>query len=135
LACLPAGHHRLRSSTTGKVRRLPSQPHTQLLGIALSELPQRERGKHAGRLIWASSDNARYSVAGIRAGATLTAAEKALRHGYLFRVGLNYWYVTPVRGASAVLKVRHGIVQEVGIAVEQLAGSHQADRELMNSFD
>jgi len=34
MACLPAGQHRHRSSTTGKVRRLPSQPHTQLLGIA-----------------------------------------------------------------------------------------------------
>jgi hypothetical protein len=34
MACLPAGQRRLRSSTTGKVRRLPSHPHPQLLGIA-----------------------------------------------------------------------------------------------------
>jgi len=101
----------------------------------LGELPKRERGKYAGRVIWASTDNARYAVAGIRAGATLTAAEKALPHGYLFRVGLNDWYIAPVRGASAVLKVRQGIVEEVGIAVKQLTGSHKADRELMTSFD
>ena len=29
MACLPAGHHRHRSSATGKVRRLPSQAHPQ----------------------------------------------------------------------------------------------------------
>jgi hypothetical protein len=80
-----------------------------------------------------SSDKPRYAVDGIRAGATLTAAEQALKHGYLFRVGLNYWYIAPVRGASAVLKVRHGLVEEVWIAVKQLTGSHKADRELMTS--
>ena len=34
MACLPAGHHRHRSSSTGKVRRLPLHTHPQLLGIA-----------------------------------------------------------------------------------------------------
>jgi hypothetical protein len=34
MACLPAGHHQLRSSSTGKVRRLPHHAHPQLLGIA-----------------------------------------------------------------------------------------------------
>src|SRR5215203_7419223 len=37
MACLPAGHHRLRSSATGKVRRLPLQAHPQHSGIALPE--------------------------------------------------------------------------------------------------
>jgi len=101
----------------------------------LGELPKRERGKYAGRVIWASTDNARYAVNGIRAGATLAAAEKALPHGYLFRVGANYWYLAPARGATAVLKERGGVVEEVGIAVKQLTGSHKADRELMTSFD
>jgi hypothetical protein len=34
MACLPAGQHRHRSSSTGKVRRLPHHTHPQLLGIA-----------------------------------------------------------------------------------------------------
>jgi len=101
----------------------------------LRSLPVRERGRYKGRVVWASTDNARYAVAGIRAGATLRAAEKALPHGYLFRVGANYWYLAPVKGATAVLKERNGLVEEVGIAVKQLAGSHKADRELMTSFD
>ncbi len=101
----------------------------------LDGLPKRERGRYAGRVVWASTDNARYAVNGIRAGATLAAAEQALKQGYLFRVGLNYWYLAPISGATAVLKVRHDEVQEIGIADKQLTGSHKADRHLMTSFD
>jgi len=60
---------------------------------------------------------------------------QALPHGDLFRVGLNYWYLAPAGGATAVLKERHGLVEEAGIAVKQLTGSRKADRELMTSFD
>jgi hypothetical protein len=78
---------------------------------------------------------ARYAVGGIRAGATLAAADQRLPHGYLFRVGLNYWYLAPTAGATAVLKVRHNLVEEIGIADERLTRTHNADRELMTSFD
>jgi hypothetical protein len=101
----------------------------------LTTLRAGERHQLAGRVVWASTDDARYAVSGIRAGATLAAAEKALPHGYLFRVGVNYWYLAPRPGASAVLKVRHGEVQEIGIADKQLTGTHAADRHLMTSFD
>jgi hypothetical protein len=74
-------------------------------------------------------------VHGIRAGATLTDAETSLPNGYLFRVGLNYWYLAPAGGATAVLKVRQGLVEEIGIADKSLTGSHTADRKLMTSFD
>jgi hypothetical protein len=55
--------------------------------------------------------------------------------GYYFRVGANYWYLAPDGAATAVLKVRGGIVEEIGIANKALTGSHRADRELMTSFD
>lgn len=53
----------------------------------LSTLPARERRLLAGRVVWASTDNARYAIGRVRAGATLAAAEQTLPHGYLFRVG------------------------------------------------
>jgi hypothetical protein len=100
----------------------------------LASLPRRDRGQIAGRVVWASTDNVRYDVRGIRAGATLTAAQHALRHGYYFRVGKNYWYLAPAGTATAVLKVRQGVVEEVGIADTRLTTSHRADRLLMTSF-
>jgi phospholipase C len=100
----------------------------------LKHLPVRERHTYAGRVVWISTDNARYAINGIRASATLTAAEAKLPHGYLFRVGANDWYIAPAGKASAVLKVRGGVVQEVGIAVNALTASHKADRQLMTSF-
>jgi hypothetical protein len=57
----------------------------------LHSLSSSEQRKLKGRLVWISTDNARYAVHGIRARSTLQAAEKALPHGYYFRVGLNYW--------------------------------------------
>ena len=100
----------------------------------LKALPARQRSKYAGRIVWISTDNARYAVNGIRARATLAAAETKLPHGYLFRIGANDWYIAPAGAASAVLKVRNGIVQEIGIAAKPLTGSHKADRQLMTSF-
>jgi hypothetical protein len=100
----------------------------------LKALPARQRSKYAGRIVWISTDNARYAIGGIRARATLTAAETKLPRGYLFRIGANDWYIAPAGAASAVLKVRDGIVQEIGIAAKPLTTSHKADRQLMTSF-
>jgi hypothetical protein len=101
----------------------------------LKTLPRRERRKLAGRVVWISTDNARYADNGIRAGATLSAAEKALPHGDFFRVGKNFWYLAPAGTATAVLKVRHSIVEEIGIADKRLTRSHRDNRILMTSFE
>jgi hypothetical protein len=87
------------------------------------------------RVVWISTDNARYAVHGIRAGATLAAAQHALPHSYYFRLGANFWYLAPAGKATAVLKVRHNLVEEIGIADKPLTGSHKADRTLMSSFE
>jgi 6-phosphogluconolactonase len=103
--------------------------------LLLKHLSRREPRELAGRVVWISTDNARYAVNGIRAGASLSAAEKKLRHGYYFRVGKNYWYLAPAGKATAVLKVRGGIVEEVGIADKTITAGDKADRILMTSFD
>jgi hypothetical protein len=101
----------------------------------LDHLSRSEQRKLRGRVVWISTDNARYAIHGIRAGATLDAARKALPHGYYFRVGKNWWYLAPAGKATAVLKLRHNIVQEVGIADMGLTRTHKADKVLMTSFD
>jgi hypothetical protein len=101
----------------------------------LKTLPRHQRRRLAGRVVWISTDNARYAIKGIRAGATLTTARLALPHGDYFRVGKNYWYLAPAGTTTAVLKVRHNIVEEIGIADKHLTRSHKANRNLMTSFE
>jgi hypothetical protein len=114
-------------------------PHGVRVGYAspklLKGLPKSAARKLAGRVVWISTDNFGYAVKGVRAGATLSAAERSLPHGYLFRVGQNNWYLARAGSATGVLKVRNNLVQEVGIADRSLTGSHKADRHLMTSFD
>jgi hypothetical protein len=100
----------------------------------LRTLPRSERRQLAGRVVWASTANPFYAVAGIRPGATLSAARHALRLGKKIVIGRNDWYLGPLSRATAVLKVRRGIVEEVGIADSRLTRTRRAQRTLMSSF-
>jgi hypothetical protein len=99
----------------------------------LDTLSRSAREHILGRVVWASTSSAFYAVRGIRPGATLTAA-RSLGLGAPFHIGLNDWYTAPNGSSIAVLKVRHGIVQEIGIADKQLARTRKAQGTLMSSF-
>ncbi len=101
----------------------------------LKTLSRAERRRVTGRVIWASTANPRYSLNGIRPGATITAAQAKLHLGRPFRIGLNEWYLGRFGSATAVLKVRHGLVEEVGIAERSLTRTRRAERTLMGSFE
>ena len=88
----------------------------------------------AGRVVWISTANPFYAIDGISPGATLTVARQRLPDGDEQRVGGNEWYLAPAGPVTAVLKVRGGIVQEVGIATRQLTRTAKADRALLTSF-
>jgi hypothetical protein len=49
-------------------------------------------------------------------------------------IGLNYWYLARKAGYTAVLKVRDGVVEELGIATNALTGTPHARNVLMHSF-
>jgi hypothetical protein len=100
----------------------------------LRTLPGGERKRLKGRVIWASTSNAFYSVHGIRPGATLAAAATHLKLGPALHIGLNFWYLGPNGSSTAVLKVRHGIVEEIGIGDKQLTKGRKAQRTFMSSF-
>ena len=88
----------------------------------------------AGRVVWISTANPFYAIDGISPGATLTAAQRRLPRGDSERIGRNEWYLAPAGSATAVLKVRGGVVQEVGIATRQLTQTVRADRAFLTSF-
>ncbi|MHB8660019.1 MAG: alpha/beta hydrolase family protein [Solirubrobacteraceae bacterium] len=100
----------------------------------LRTLSRRVRRHIRGRVVWASTSNRHYSLRGIRPGATLTAAAERLHTGRGFRVGLNYWYFAPNGSSSALLKVRHGIVEEIGIADKALTKQRRARLAFVESF-
>lgn len=65
----------------------------------------------------ASTSSPTYVIDGIRPGSSLAAARRALHGGTTFVVGANTWYVAARGSVTDVLKTRHGLVQEIGIAV------------------
>jgi hypothetical protein len=101
----------------------------------LKTLTRSERARVTGRIVWASTSNARYGIDSVRPGATLAAARHRLHLGKAIVIGLNDWYLAPAGAATAVLKVRSGIVEEVGIAERGLTQNRHAQRILMASFE
>lgn len=85
-------------------------------------------------MIWISTWSPHYVIHGVRAGATAAAAGQALKLGKVFVVGLNDWYFAPDGPATAILKVRHGILEEIGIADTVLTSGRTAQRAFLTSF-
>ncbi len=93
-----------------------------------------ERKRVRGRVVLALTANGFYALRGVRPGATLAVAARTLRTGAPFHIGVNFWYMARNGTSTAVLKVRHGIVQEVGIADARLTHSKKAQRAFITSF-
>jgi hypothetical protein len=87
-----------------------------------------------GRVVWISTDDPRYALLGVRAGASVRQAAKHLKLEPPFYIGRNDWYLAPIGSSTAVLKVRHRVVQEVGIADRQLTSGRTMQRTFLTSF-
>jgi hypothetical protein len=85
-------------------------------------------------VIWASTANPFYSIRGVRPGASLKSAAHRMRVGRGFHVGLNWWYFAPNGPTTALLKVRQGVVEEIGIAEKVLTHGRRAQRRFVTSF-
>ena len=85
--------------------------------------------------MWASTSDVHFAIDGIRPGATIRAARRIIRHlSAPFKIGRNNWYLARIAGATAVLKVRHDKVQEIGIADLALTRTHAPDSIFLRSF-
>jgi hypothetical protein len=101
----------------------------------LAALPAAQRARDRGRVVWISTASPHYAIAGIRAGATVTAAGRKLKLSKEFVVGRNDWYLASDRKLTAVFKARKGIIQEIGIAQPSLVGHRRtAQRTFLTSF-
>jgi hypothetical protein len=100
----------------------------------LKSQPHGRRGKLAHRIVIALTANPFYALDDVRPGATLAEARSQLHLSKVFHIGLNDWYVASRPVADGVLKVRHGIVQEVGLVNKRLSRTRKAQGRLLVSF-
>jgi hypothetical protein len=100
----------------------------------LVTLSKRAQASLQGRVVWASTANPYYSLDGVRAGESITIVSRALGTERPFHIGLNYWYLARKATYTAVLKVRHGVVGELGIAASALTKTRKTQAILMHSF-
>jgi virginiamycin B lyase len=87
-----------------------------------------------GRVVWVSTANHADAFAGMRPGEAFAGSRHILPGGHLLHVGRNDWYLARSGTVTAVLKVRSGTVQEVGIATRSLTATVAQQRTFMRSF-
>jgi hypothetical protein len=104
------------------------------VGYPSPKIPDKERTRLSGRVIWVSTASAYYAVHTIRVGATVTAAGKVLKLTQAYHVGKNYWYFAPNGNSNAIFKARQGLIQEIGIANKTLTNGTNAQRNFLHSF-
>jgi predicted outer membrane repeat protein len=100
----------------------------------LHELAPTTRRELRGRIVIALTANPYYTLNGVKPGATLATAAHKLKLGRGFHIGRNDWYIALGARANDVIKVRHGIVQEVGIIDTRLTTNRPAQQRLLTSF-
>jgi hypothetical protein len=89
--------------------------------------------KH-NRFVLLLTANPFYSAHGVTDGYTIQAAAKHLKIGKVMVLGFNDWYIAPGTSSNYVLKVRNGIVLEIGIANKQATTGRANQKKFLSSF-
>ncbi len=97
-------------------------------------LPRRDRHHANGRMVLALTSNRRYRLKGVTPGTRLSRVVHRLRPEKGFGIGANRWYLVPDGRVMGVLKVRHGMIQEIGVADRQMVLSRRAAGRFLRSF-
>jgi hypothetical protein len=87
-----------------------------------------------GRAILVLTANPSYALTGVHPGARLASVARRLKVGRHFRIGQNTWYLAPAGPSHGVLKVRHGRIEEIGLADKRLTKSRAAARRFLRRF-
>ena len=101
----------------------------------LKALPRKLAKQVRGRVILALTANRHYSLRGVKPQTRLAKVARRLHTGRGYRVGANTWYLIAAGRSRGVLKVRHGVIQEVGITYRSLTARRAAARRLLTSLD
>jgi hypothetical protein len=101
---------------------------------ALHAIPGALRRHVRGRVVAALTADRHYALRGVRAGAKLHAVARRLHVGRAYHVGLNFWYLPRDGRGTGVLKVRHGRVQEIGVADRRVVRTRALARRFLRSW-
>jgi hypothetical protein len=124
-----ARHAYRKSSTRGAKYKdfFCLTPHGIRDGYGSPELPKSYRDK----VIWLSTSSAYYSFDRVRVSAAIASVRNATG---LFKVGKNDWYFARNGASNAIFKVRHGVIEEIGIADKALTTGKKAELRFLTSF-
>jgi hypothetical protein len=100
----------------------------------LRALTAPDRRRVRGRIVLALTDNPFYGLDGIKPGLTLAAAKRKLHLGKKLHLGQNDWYFAPGKRANLVLKVRYGVIDELGLADRRLSTGRRAQLRLLLGY-
>jgi hypothetical protein len=88
----------------------------------------------ADQVVIALTANASYALRGVRPGTRLAGVARRLGATLGITIGTNTWYLIPDGAGRGVLKVQHGVIEEIGVATRRLTGSRAAARRFLTSF-
>ena len=91
-------------------------------------------GYAGGRIVLALTANPFYALGGVRPGTSARSAVSRLRLGRPIAIGRNRWYIKAGSAGAGVLKVQHGIVQEIGVASPSRTAGRRAEIRLLKGF-
>jgi hypothetical protein len=100
----------------------------------LRSLPRRLRRAVQGRTVLLLTANRHYALHGVRPGARLAKVRPRLKVSRAYRIGRNTWYLTPNGASHGLIKVQHGVIEEIGTANRALTRGRRAARRFLSSF-
>jgi hypothetical protein len=100
----------------------------------LKRIPRSKRAKLSGRAVAALTASHFYGLRGVHVGAALSTVAGSLHTGRGIQIGKNTWFLAPNGSSRGLLKVRHGVIDEIGIANKALTSSRPAARAFLSSF-
>jgi hypothetical protein len=100
----------------------------------LRTFPRRTRAGLKGHIVLLLTANRRYALRGVRPGARVARVRRRLKLGRAYKIGLNTWYLAPNGSSRGIVKVRHGVIEEVGIADKRLMTNQRATASFLELF-
>jgi len=98
------------------------------------KLRRGERRKLLNRIVLLLTADRRYALHGMRPGTRLRRGGKGPHLWRRIRIGRNDWYIAPNGASRGVLKVRHGVIEEVGIAERRLTRNPKAAEAFLRTL-
>ena len=100
----------------------------------LRGLKRNARRQLSGRIVVLLTSDRLYALRSVKPGARLSKVARRLHVGRRIRIGLNDWYLLPNGRSIGVLKVRHGVIEEVGIADKRLSYRSRAGKQFLSTL-